>query len=279
MPKVDHQTKLDIIRRHREGQKTTSIQRRLAEKGLRISWDTVKYYIDKFQKGDFDDHVLPEVKDSTTPKFNDLTTEDVNAVKESLSTNPVQSARDVQKLLTDRGAEVGYTTTRKAIAAAGFTNATPRYCQLIRDANKLKRIEFCNMLIDSNDDMSNIIFTDETSVQLHQNRQTTYRPKGSVPTMCPKPKHPLKVHLWAGISRRGPTPVLMFEGIMKADFFTTEILQNTLLPFIQQTYPDSHRFQQDNDPKHKSKLAKTFMTQNGIQWWDVWPSGNYIPIY
>ncbi|VDI14864.1 Hypothetical predicted protein [Mytilus galloprovincialis] len=28
----------------------------------------------------------------------------------------------------------------------------------------------------------------------------------------------------------------------------------------------------DNDPKHRSKVSKDFMTANGINWWDVWPS-------
>lgn len=63
---------------------------------------------------------------------------------------------------------------------------------------------------------------------------------------------------------------------MKATFFTAEILQNTLLPFIQTTFPDGHRFQQDNDPKHTSKMAKDFLTQNNINWWNSWPSGLLI---
>ncbi|CAG2233293.1 unnamed protein product [Mytilus edulis] len=37
-------------------------------------------------------------------------------------------------------------------------------------------------------------------------------------------------------------------------------------------HENGHRFQQDNDPKHRSKLAKSFMIDNGIQWWDCWPS-------
>ena len=32
---------------------------------------------------------------------------------------------------------------------------------------------------------------------------------------------------------------------------------------------NGHRFQQDNDPKHKSKMAKEFMEDNGINWWNT----------
>jgi len=52
-------------------------------------------------------------------------------------------------------------------------------------------------------------------------------------------KHPVKVHVWAGISMRGRTGICIFEGIMDV-----EILQQTLLPFISEVYPDGHRFMQ-----------------------------------
>ena len=65
----------------------------------------------------------------------------------------------------------------------------------------------------------------------------------------------IKVHVWPGISKRGPTMLLIFEGVMKANFYVTQILTNGLLPFIRETFPDGHRFQQDNNPKHTSRFA------------------------
>ena len=83
-----------------------------------------------------------------------------------------------------------------------------------------------------------------------------------------KVKHPLKVHVWGGISRRGPTKVLIFNNIMDAEFYTTQILEETLLPSIDALYPhpETHRFWQDNDPKHTSRRAQKFMHENNISW-------------
>ena len=69
-----------------------------------------------------------------------------------------------------------------------------------------------------------------------------------------------------GISRKGATQVCIFEGTMDR-FLYVEILKQTLLPFIESTYPASHQSMQDNDPKHVSAYARDFMVEKGVHWW------------
>ena len=53
---------------------------------------------------------------------------------------------------------------------------------------------------------------------------------------------------------------------MDLDLQVVEILTNGLLSFILATLPDSHRFRQNDDPKHTSQLAHIFMQDNEIHW-------------
>ncbi|CAC5410188.1 unnamed protein product [Mytilus coruscus] len=151
---------------------------------------------------------------------------------------------------------------------------------MVRDANKVKRVAFDKENIANNENFDNNIFSDEFSVQLHDNKIVIYRVRDSVAQVLPKSNHPLKVNVVAGISRRGTTSILVFENIMTSAFYINSILVSGLIPFINRVYPDTHRFQKDNDPKHTSSATKDLMKQHSINWWDNWPaeSPDFNPI-
>lgn len=57
---------------------------------------------------------------------------------------------------------------------------------------------------------------------------------------------------------------------MNAPLFV-QILERTLLPFLQERLPDGHRFMQDNDPKHTSRCAQEFFDVHEVNWWKTPP--------
>lgn len=57
---------------------------------------------------------------------------------------------------------------------------------------------------------------------------------------------------------------------MNAPLFI-EILDKTLIPFLQERLSEGHRYMQDNDPKHTSRCAQEFFEEKGINWWKTPP--------
>ena len=92
----------------------------------------------------------------------------------------------------------------------GWVQTSTKYCQLIREPNRIKRLEFCEKCLRDNERFDDVIFTDECSVLMENHSKITFHRKWEQPKVKDWPKHPLKVHVWSGISKRGPTKIMVF---------------------------------------------------------------------
>ena len=58
-----------------------------------------------------------------------------------------------------------------------------------------------------------MIFVDESTVQLENNSKIRYLKNGDKRRRIGScAKHPVKVHVWGGISARGATQIVIFDG-------------------------------------------------------------------
>lgn len=185
-----------------------------------------------------------------------------------LMDNDELTARQLRVHLTEKypSLNVSLSTIKRARKTKGWVCTKPHYCQLLREANKIKRVEWCQRQINNKEQFRNVVFTDECSVQLEQHSKICFRKQRQPRALKQRAKHPTKVHIWGGISYQGATKVVIFSGIMNAVRYG-QILDSSLLQFIDECYPEGHRLQQDNDPKHRSKYIERYFVNNGINWW------------
>ena len=185
-------------------------------------------------------------------------------VEEQMVRDDETTATQLHKMLLDNGIDISLRTILRCRQALGWTFCGSAYCQLIRDVNKEKRVEWVREY--QHDNFDNVLWTDECTVQLENHRRFCCRKKGQRPKPKPRPKHSIKVHVWAGISKQGKSKICVFDGVVDRYLFT-EILETSLLPSIAQLFPGTHRFMQDNDPKHSSHYATQFLIDNNVVWW------------
>lgn len=185
-----------------------------------------------------------------------------------MSEQPDTSAPTLAANIEDEfGIDVSVRTVRRIREGHGWTRKLTRYCQMVRADNRPIRTQWCQDQIQNNETFDDVIFTDESRIELSDVGKFSYRKGGQPIPRRKKAKHPFAFLLWGGISRRGTTPLIVFNGIMDSLFYQDTILRQGFIPFANAVYPDGHRLYQDNDPKHTSRSTQQFMVENGVNWW------------
>ena len=186
-----------------------------------------------------------------------VTPEIKTIIEAKMQSDNETTTTQLQDVLHRSGFGLSLSTLRRCRSQLGWTFHGSKYCQMIREPNKLKRLDWCIKQLEDNDDYHDVIWSDETSVQLSKEDQAL--------KLKPRAKHPVKVHVWAGSSKQGATQVCIFEGKMDADFYL-RILWHYLLPFIAQifhlhihlcrtTILSTHQENQESFSKKKSQLV------------------------
>lgn len=204
-------------------------------------------------------------KRATSKKFDQL------LIRESKK-NPFLSSEDLKNALK---APVSSRTIRNRLISAGLKAYSARKVPYLSQNNINCRLSFASKHV-LRRNWKNVLWSDETKVNL-------FGSDGKVHVRRPKntaydPKHTLKtvkhgggnIMLWGCFSSSGVGPLFWVKDKMCAVDYTN-ILQNVMLPYAEEEMPLKWEFQQDNDPKHSSKLAKKWFQDNNVHLLE-WPS-------
>lgn len=123
-----------------------------------------------------------------------VTNVNLELIEQCMQQNPEASSKDVQKTLERQtGTHISPCSIRRHRAKLGWTYKKTRYGQLVRDVNKVKRMEWCQQQLASKENFDNVIFTDEASFEIQRTANRMFYKKGQRVKLRPRPKHPLKV--------------------------------------------------------------------------------------
>lgn len=167
----------------------------------------------------------------------------------------------VQKYLYRKKLEA--TTAKKARyyrKKYGFVYRRMRRKPVLTENHRQSRIHWCQAHVDDKFDQD--IFIGKTSLKPFL--ASLNQLKGQPPDPN-QPRQQTTLHLWGAISRKGASPLQIFDGSLTTAMYL-EILLENVVPFIAENFPNGHRFHQDNNPKHSAKLSQEFLESTGINW-------------
>lgn len=113
-------------------------------------------------------------------------------------------------------------------------------------------------------DWTTVIFSDESLIKKNfKDKQWMEKDNKKVIQIV---KYPISILVWGCIEYGGIGNIYCFNGIMNKEKYVN-ILKDNLLPYINNNY----YFQFDNDPKHTSTFALSFLFDNNIKCISWWP--------
>jgi transposase len=195
-----------------------------------------------------------------------ITNKASHALEKYIRQDSSLSTRTLAAKLSKISVEVSYRTIGRHLGSLGYQKSLPTTTPMLTAVQKENRVKWARKYL--NDCWKKTLFTDETAFQLFRNTVERWHKEGERPIRC-VPKDRTKIFAWGGFCNDGKTSLYCFSQIMNAEFYVNILRQH--VHEAKEMMGDRWRFQQDNDPKHTSRLAKKFLAENVPTVID-WPS-------
>jgi len=187
-----------------------------------------------------------------------LTDRMATKIKAVIKTTPDATAVEIRRSIKE---PISPRTLRRYRRALGFKPVkgkpkTPLTCK-----HMATRKEWCRQY--KNDDLDNVIWTDEKPFVLGKRRRSLWQGPGEPRPEYIKWKTPVKVMIWGGVSKRGKTTLHFVSGTINALRYV-DILQRHLVGPGSRMFPHGFVLQQDRATPHTAKLTSKWLDQKNI---------------
>ena len=176
MPRLSVETRQRVTTLRDAGYKYKEIKAKLKEEGIVVSRTTLSLLVKKYQETG---RVADRPSGRKPKKLHD---EHYIFIDKALARDDELTTVKLFNLLMEEFPELNasFSTVKRARRELGWACSTPitKYCQMIREANKAKRLDGCQEQTGAQEDFSNVICTDECSEQIDPHRlQERWRAK------------------------------------------------------------------------------------------------------
>ena len=232
-------------------------------KEVRCAKSSVQYWLKRYEEtGD-----VKETQKSGRPRK--TTEEQDQIILEAQAADSEAVVKDIHKQAKRKKIDVSPSTVRRRLVEAGLTYAPPMVKPLLSELHRQKRVEWAQTHLNVN--WNEVLFTDESSVKVYYNRKCVWRRRGEH-VVRRSVKYPVKLHIWGAMSSTGFGRPYVFSENLNAKLMV-KIYNKALLPSARKLFDGDWVLQEDNDPKHKSKLATKWREDNEVERMD-WPANS-----
>lgn len=173
--------KLRILTLHSAGNQAPTIHKLLRKEGVNVSRVSVWKFLRLYKRTG----CVARREGSGRPTK--ITPEVMAVVEAQMNENDETTAYQLHRILNEKGIDISIWTILRCRKNLGWTFRGSAYCQLIRIENKQKRLEWARMYLDEAEDgFDNVIWSDESSIQLESHKRYCCRKKGLPPKNKPR---------------------------------------------------------------------------------------------
>ena len=208
------------------------------------------------------------------------TQQDDQYIRQSFLRNRRLTATEMQgRLLGRHGQRISDQTIRNRLHSAHLKARKAAQKPLLTVLHRRERLRWCREhRIWNQGRWGDIMFSDESRFCLRHvdGRRRVWRRRGErFADCCIQRKTPYgggSIMIWAGISQRGKTRLVIVDGNLNGQRYINEILDPVAIPYIRNIAAQGI-LQDDNARPHRSRLVNDHLAAQGIRRLD-WPSNS-----